>query len=94
MAGAKLVFSNGYMGFERCIEPATNKQYLRAVVYSKSRGLQTSAAVEPELVAAFLLESVRQLAYSLGFTDERMQDMMMEELIKEINAEIGLSARH
>lgn len=69
MAGAVLEFEGGCLGFERCIEPGTGKEYLRAVIHSSRRGLTTTAPVEVHKVFEFATEAVKQALLADGYSE-------------------------
>ena len=87
MAGAKLDFGNGSLGFERCVDPADDKQFLRAVIHHNATGRTTSAAVSIDDAATFVSEAMKQICLCrLNTTDDNAlvdSDMAMEQQVRE-----------
>jgi hypothetical protein len=76
MAAAKLDFKNGYMAIERCENAdKPGEQFLMAHVYSKSRGVRTSAPVSVKEAVAFATSLVRQALLSDGHHEDELEDM-------------------
>jgi hypothetical protein len=82
MAGAQLIFANGYLGFERVKDPKGEKQYLRAVIHNNSTGLTTSAPVEITQVVEFATEAVRQALLADGHDEEFVADLVWSSRAK------------
>lgn len=74
-ASAILEFDNGFLGFERVVNPRDGKQYLRAYIYSKSKGLWTSAPTTIREVVAFASEAVKQALLSDGYSESEIGDV-------------------
>lgn len=66
MAGTKLDFKGGYLGIERCRDPKSGKQYLRAVIHHAGTGRTTSSDVEVSEVFRFATEMVQQALLADG----------------------------
>lgn len=75
MAGAVLRFSNGYLGFERCEDPTTKEQYIRAVIYSGSTGRMSSDSVTLKQVFEFATEAVKQALLADGHSEAELQNL-------------------
>ena len=75
MAGAVLRFENGYLGFERVVNPENGEQYLRAVIHSTSTGRTTSSPVELSEVFSFASEAVKQALLADGHSEVEIGDV-------------------
>lgn len=69
MTGAVLEFDNGFLGFERVVNPSGGKQYLRAIIHTKSTGRTVSAPVELSEVFSFASEAVKQALLADGHSE-------------------------
>lgn len=78
MAGAMMKFDGGYLGFERCTDPKTGEQYLRAVIQSASTGRTTSAPVEVTKVFEFATEAVKQALLADGHPEGEIANVTWE----------------
>lgn len=75
MTLALLKFENGTMAVERCEDPKTGKQYLRAIAYQASTGRTVSAPVGPAEVMAFATDAVKQALLADGHDEREIADL-------------------